>query len=425
MYQDDFDDDSRPYSQGNSDVAEDDINDGGDPSYSDSPGHGQRGSQSESDLNDVSDEPLAENQNYPDDSEESENGRSEIPADPMVEGSEDGFSSGLRENSQSEGNFDQFESDSGFPTEYTGPNSNIDDSDLMGYSRSEDASDESQTDFMNSESGGCCDCGSSKYGHIPCPPDSRDLHFEAVDIDTQNGVDLRYLCPPVYDQQAMLSCTAHAVAAAFAFEATRLELPDFSPSRLFIWYHARAKLGQDAIKKNCGTNIRDAIKSLDPKHAGYGVCSEDDWSYDPGSADKKTHLFHKEAKAAKKPPPAAYNHAIHHTAPKYFSFTRHNQELLHDLINCLDQGFPFVIGMKTFGLLKSEVLEMPKVKDTKGDEHRHTVLVVGYNPDNQLFIVRNSWGEGWGKDGGYFTMPFNYALKYCYDFWTIRLVKST
>jgi len=49
----------------------------------------------------------------------------------------------------------------------------------------------------------------------------------------------------------------------------------------------------------------------------------------------------------------------------------------------------------------------------------HAVLVVGYDMNEKRFIVRNSWGSGWGKNG-YFTLPFEYVDKMGNDFWTIK-----
>jgi C1A family cysteine protease len=37
----------------------------------------------------------------------------------------------------------------------------------------------------------------------------------------------------------------------------------------------------------------------------------------------------------------------------------------------------------------------------------HAVLVGGHDNATKRFLVRNSWGEGWGQ-GGYFTIPCNY-----------------
>jgi C1A family cysteine protease len=54
----------------------------------------------------------------------------------------------------------------------------------------------------------------------------------------------------------------------------------------------------------------------------------------------------------------------------------------------------------------------------------HAVLAVGYDDAKHVFIVRNSWGTGWGMKG-YFTMPYGYLLdsNLADDFWTVRMVQ--
>ena len=49
---------------------------------------------------------------------------------------------------------------------------------------------------------------------------------------------------------------------------------------------------------------------------------------------------------------------------------------------------------------------------------------VGYDDAKQWFIVRNSWGAGWGMKG-YFTLPYAYVTdaSLAGDFWTIRIVQ--
>jgi C1A family cysteine protease len=51
----------------------------------------------------------------------------------------------------------------------------------------------------------------------------------------------------------------------------------------------------------------------------------------------------------------------------------------------------------------------------------HAVLGVGYNDAGRRFIVRNSWGAGWGMKG-YGTMPYDYLANrnLADDIWTIR-----
>ena len=39
----------------------------------------------------------------------------------------------------------------------------------------------------------------------------------------------------------------------------------------------------------------------------------------------------------------------------------------------------------------------------KGD---HAILLVGYNDAGQYFIVKNSWGTGWGE-AGYFRIAYS------------------
>ena len=54
----------------------------------------------------------------------------------------------------------------------------------------------------------------------------------------------------------------------------------------------------------------------------------------------------------------------------------------------------------------------------------HAVVGVGYDDAKQWFIVRNSWGAGWGMKG-YFTLPYAYVTdaSLAGDFWTIRVVQ--
>lgn len=113
--------------------------------------------------------------------------------------------------------------------------------------------------------------------------------------------------------------------------------------------NARAKAGPHAVEMNVESNLRDAIRSLGFK--AHGVCSEHDWSYEAGEYDKKTNRFRAGAKAAKKPPVLAQNHAHHHTAAKYFSIQGQGNELKQKLMKCLNEGHSFVFGMKTYKLL--------------------------------------------------------------------------
>jgi C1A family cysteine protease len=94
---------------------------------------------------------------------------------------------------------------------------------------------------------------------------------------------------------------------------------------------------------------------------------------------------------------------------------------------CLAAGYPFVFGFTVYSSFEGqEVAKTGVVSMPTPDEQvvgGHAVLAVGYDDASQAFIVRNSWGAGWGQEG-YFTMPYAYLTTRALssDFWTIRIV---
>lgn len=217
------------------------------------------------------------------------------------------------------------------------------------------------------------------------------------------AVDLRSQCPPVYDQGQLGSCTANAIAGAVQYDEIRSGIaPTWTPSRLFIYYNERALEG--TVVTDSGAQIRDGIKVI----ASFGVCRETDWPYDI-------------ARFAEKPPAQAYSDADRERVASY-------QRVLQSLVQlktCVASGFPFVFGFTVFTSFEtpdvagSGVIPLPQPSESPIGGH--AVACVGYDDARQAFIIRNSWGPGWG-DAGYGFMPYAYALDagLAADFWTIR-----
>ena len=260
----------------------------------------------------------------------------------------------------------------------------------------------------------------ARYGWTPDLPDARD-HLFAAPRPTLEALppsaDLRGQCPPVYDQEQIGSCTANAIGGAFEFETMKQGLADFMPSRLFIYYNERAMEGNTGI--DSGAQIRDGVKSV----ATLGVCPETEWPYDGRASDQVTGAFPPGDPAAEKPTDACYKDALNNRATTY---SRVNRDL-DQMKACLAAGYPFVFGFTVYESFESAEVARTGVASMPASDEKvvggHAVLAVGYDDAAQTFLVRNSWGTGWGQ-AGYFTMPYAYFTTrgLSSDFWTIRLV---
>jgi len=249
----------------------------------------------------------------------------------------------------------------------------------------------------------------SRYGWLPDLPDERD-HFYAAPVAATAvlpaSADFRPQCPPVYDQGQLGSCTANAIAGAIQFDRLKQQLAQvFVPSRLFIYYNERAT--EHTVDSDSGAQIRDGIKSV----AKLGDCPETEWPYTI-------------ARFKTKPSPECYADALRYRVVSY----QRLMPVLSQLKGCLASGYPFVFGFTVY-----ESFESPQVARTghaslPGSSERaiggHAVVGVGYQDAKQWFIVRNSWGSGWGLKG-YFTLPYAYLTdeNLASDFWTIRVVQ--
>lgn len=248
------------------------------------------------------------------------------------------------------------------------------------------------------------------YGWIRDIPDHRD-HLYAAPVVALAALppsaDLRALCPPVYDQGQLGSCTANGIAAALQFDRMKQKLtPNFDPSRLFIYYNERVI--EHTVASDSGAQIRDGIKSVGKQ----GDCPETEWPYDI-------------AKFAQKPPAKSYTDALKYKAVQYQRVLQN----VNQMKGCLASGYPFVFGFTVYDSFESQQVAQTGVVPMPATAEQvlggHCVVAVGYDDAQQRFIVRNSWGTGWGMQG-YCTMPYPYLTdpNLASDFWTIRLVSA-
>ena len=307
------------------------------------------------------------------------------------------------------------------------------------------------------------------------PADLRDeefrlkLHPSFLTSAVPPSGDLRGFCAPVEDQGELGSCTANAfaglveanelrakalhsraalgVAAAplvtvsgvtqnadgsvsFTTKVTAGSAPAPTPgpapsptpsptpgklidvSRLFEYYATRKIEG--TTSEDSGATIRDTAKA----GAQYGIAPESSWPYDA-------------AKFTQNPPAAVWTAAATHKVTSYHSIA--DGDIL-TMKSVLATGYLIEFGFNVYSYFMSQqmatqaFLDVPKSSETL--EGGHAVDLCGWddnmaNPINKsskgAFLVRNSWGSGWGLSG-YFWMSYDYvkSTKLCSDFWVVQ-----
>jgi C1A family cysteine protease len=219
------------------------------------------------------------------------------------------------------------------------------------------------------------------------------------------SVDLRHFLTDIEDQGNTNSCVANAVAGAYEYLAKRhLGEDAYNVSRLFIYFNAR--MAQESEAEDNGSFICDAIEGL----REHGACSEETWPFEESSVTDE-------------PSDDAYDEAAR--------FLVESSELvpvdLDAWRHCLAEGYPIIFGIALFNSFdqqrKKGLVPMPlQSESSRGDHGNHAMLCVGYSDTDKLFIVRNSWGNGWGDDG-YCYIPYSYMVNPDFnlgDCWIIK-----
>lgn len=242
-----------------------------------------------------------------------------------------------------------------------------------------------------------------KYGWKKDLSDHRDHSFKLTLTALPPSTDLRNICPLIYDQGQLGSCTANAIGGAIHSLEIKNAVKDlYMPSRLFIYWNERALEGTTRI--DSGASLRDGIKTV----AKQGVCSEVTWPYNIN-------------KFKRKPPSKAYQEAKKNTIDAYF---RINDGDLMGMKGALAGGNPFVFGFSVYDSFESKAVSksgiVPMPKSNEKLLGGHAVMACGYDDSKQMFLVRNSWGQNWGLNG-YCWMPYTYLSndKLANDFWVI------
>lgn len=247
-----------------------------------------------------------------------------------------------------------------------------------------------------------------RLGWIPDRKDDRDKRFKShalaqVPAETlPSMVDMRMGFPPAWNQGQFGSCTAQGVVAACGYADPKF-FEDNLGSRAFAYWWGRVAI--DTTAEDSGAQIRDVIKGL----AKWGLPPEQMWIYD------RWHIFNP-------PTPDVMDVAEKHQAIEYHSV---DCSSVDEMRACLAGWGPVVFGMmlhESFEKPDSDgVIPMPK----EGEKllGGHCMLVVGYHQEPKLYIVRNSWGTGWGAKGHCY-IPYALMSAAGEDGWVVHKMET-
>ncbi len=219
-------------------------------------------------------------------------------------------------------------------------------------------------------------------------------------------VDLRGHCPPIEDQRATNSCVANAIVGALEIHQRKAGLPVTDLSRLFLYYNARALDKKE--EADTGSLIHKGMAAV----MAFGVCEERMWPF-------------VEAMIPTRPTEGCYKNATSYEAIQ-FARTERGQPALAALAQGLPVAFGMYVPKKCYdAAAETGVMQMPDELPGPNQPSGHAMLLVGYDLDKEAYLVRNSWGPGYG-DGGYLWIPFKVmdATSPAEQFWTIGAIEQ-
>jgi C1A family cysteine protease len=281
-------------------------------------------------------------------------------------------------------------------------------------------------------------------GWIPDYPDIRDYTKETAEVrEILAGrtsrravarralppkVDLREWCSAVEDQGMLGSCTANAGSGVIEYYERRAFGKHIEASRLFLYKVTRNLM---KTKGDTGGFLRTTIGAM----ALFGVPPEEFWPYTDNQDG-----FDRE------PPAFCYAFAQNYQAIKYY---RHDPpgsksaDVLARIKGGLAAGHLSMFGFTVYSSIeqagKTGRIPFPGPKERI--EGGHAIVAVGYDDKMKIenrggtgieggmgmgspategaFLIRNSWGEGWGEEG-YGWLPYEYVTRgLAEDFWSV------
>jgi C1A family cysteine protease len=262
------------------------------------------------------------------------------------------------------------------------------------------------------------------YGDIPEKKETVDFIaklsslIDEIELSPELSpiVDLRGHFSPIENQGSLGSCTAHAGVGLLEYIELKTRNKFIDGSRRFLYKVTRNLLGWIG---DTGAYLRNTMEAM----VLFGVPPEAYWDYDITNFDVE-------------PPAFVYTLGQAYQAVRYLRLdsTGINREaLIKRIKKFLIKGYPSMFGFSVYTSIAQARTNNGKIPYPCMSERRlggHAVVAVGYNDNLEItnkncgkttkgaFIIRNSWGTGWG-DKGYGYLPYDYVKNWLARDWWI------
>lgn len=256
-----------------------------------------------------------------------------------------------------------------------------------------------------------------KPGLIADQPDKRDYREVGLMMSAMSAVapdiKIKYVdwsdkSIPVRNQGSSDACVGFATTAAIELAYyKKLGLTKDLSERMAYEYARR--LDRIPGTDHAGSTVRGGLKAANK----FGICNEDYWQFNDRNKGiaKEGYL----ANAALNRIKSYHNIARTRVKVDTNDFGINVNDVARSLIkNPVVGGFYI---SERFSYIGSDGIVTP---DMISGDYGHAMCIVGYNPNQKMFKIKNSWGSRWA-DLGYCYMPENLMRDCIVSAWTFDL----